>query len=162
MADLSAVLADLMAGLTFFRQERVDGGIRTGIMLGGTTVLERFEGKGDEYDPSLAWSIDLRCNGLSLPTTANDARNWFLAHEAEIREGFMRYADQLGAGSDPTGIFLLEWSDFPNPPPGVAMKIVCGALRRVDALYLASRLKFVGEYWATLVGELEPTFHETF
>jgi hypothetical protein len=162
MTDLSAILAEVMAGLTFYRQERVDGGIRTGIMLGMTSVFERFEVNGEESDPSLAWSVDLRCNGPSLPTIADDAKPWLLDHESEIRDGFRRYADQLGAGSDPTGIDLLEWSDFRNLPPGVSMRIVCGALRRIDALYLASRLRFLDKHWGELVRDLEPTLHEAF
>jgi hypothetical protein len=162
MSNLSEVLAELAAGLTFYRQQRVDGGIRTGIMLGMETVFEKFEGDEDQYDPSLAWSVDLRCNGPSLPDNPTGARAWLIAHHEEIRDGFRLFADQLGVGSDPTGVLLLEWSDFPNPPPGVSMKIVCGALRRVDARYLSNRLAEVGEGWLGLVNELEPTFHEAY
>ncbi len=162
MGELSAILAELSAGLTFYRQERVDGGIRTGIMLGMTSVFERFEIHGEEFDPSLVWSVDLRCGGPALPTRADEARSWLLDHESIIRHGFQRYARKLDAGSDPTGIFLLEWSDFQDLPPGVSMKIVCGALRRIDALYLAARLRDIGEHWAALVSSLEPSLHEAF
>ena len=156
MDEVSELIASLMADLTFYRQQRVDGGTRTGMMLGPTTILENFEEGEEEYDPSLAWSIDLRCKGTILPTTANDAKDWLLAHESLIREGFDRYADQLRAGSDPTGPYLLEWSDFQGPPEGVAMKIVCGAMRRIDAYYLSKRLKFVGENWRPLIEGLQP------
>ena len=43
MMDLPKIMADLLEGLTFFRQEREDGGVRTGIMLGMSTIFERFE-----------------------------------------------------------------------------------------------------------------------
>ena len=45
---LSEILAELKKGLSFYCQERVDGGIRTGIMLGMTTIYERFEIDGKE------------------------------------------------------------------------------------------------------------------
>jgi hypothetical protein len=162
MTDLSDSLAELFAGLTFFHQVRVDGGVRRGIMLGMSTVFERFEIGGEEYDPSLVWSVDLRCTGPSLPSNPDDAKAWLLSHSEIIRDGFLRYAEQLGAGSDPTGIYLLEWSDFNELPPGVSMKIVCGALRRIDALYLSKRIRFVGEHWERLVGDLEPSFREAY
>ena len=163
MVDHSSILAELMAGLTFFRQERrVDGGIRTGIMLGVETVFEKFEIAGDEYDPSLAWSVDLRCNGSILPTSPSDAKAWFLANERQIRDGLLSYAEALSVGIDPTGIQLPEWSDFHDLPEGVRMKIVCGALRRIDALYLATRLNFIAQNWVDLVQGLETTLHEAY
>jgi hypothetical protein len=162
MADLSKIMADLLDGLTFFRQEREDGGVRTGIMLGMATVFERFEIDGEEFDPSLIWSVDLRCSGSGLPRAANEAREWLLAHETVVRDGFLRYADQLHAGVDPTGISLLEWSDFQDLPPDISMKIVCGAQRRIDALYLASRVEFVGEHWVELIRGLESSLHEAY
>jgi hypothetical protein len=42
-----------MAMLNFYRQVREDGGIRTGIELNGTTIFERFESGGDDYDLAL-------------------------------------------------------------------------------------------------------------
>ncbi len=162
MEKLASVLAELTAGLTFFRQERIDGGVRTGLMLGIETVFERFEISGEEYDPTLAWSVDLRCNGPSLPTQPPEAKAWLLANQNLIRDGFLRYAEQLSVGSDPTGIKLLEWSDFQLAPPGVQLKIVCGALRRVDALFLSTKVKFVGEHWSELVQGLESTLHEAY
>ena len=147
-------VASLFAGLTFYRQKRVDGGIRTGIMLDGETVLGRFEEGRSDYDPALIWSVDLRCKGKGLPETAEDARRWFLGHESMIRDGFHRYAEQLRAGSDVTGPYLLEWSDFRSPPPGITMTIACGALRRVDALMLASVIEDTGVRWAVLIQSL--------
>jgi hypothetical protein len=151
MADPSESMASWMAGLTFYRQRRMDGGLRTGIMLGESTVLGHFEEGGEDYDPSLLWSIDLRCDGPTLPSSAEGARQWLLAHESIIKDGFERYAEHLRAGSDPTGAFLLEWADFPNRPQDVAMKIVCGAMRRIDALSLARELRFIGENWRSLI-----------
>lgn len=157
MIDVSS----LFSGLTFYRQQRVDGGIRTGIMVGDRTVLGRYdEGPGD-YDPSLTWSVDLRCSGAGLPTGAEAARRWLLDHEPLIRDGFLRYADDLKAGSDVTGPYLLEWSHFAAQPPGVTMKIACGATRRVDALALATVIEDIGRSLRNLVESL-PADHPAF
>ena len=86
--DLREVLAELQKGLRFYRQERVDGGLRTGIALGMTALFERFEIEGEEWDPSLAWSIELRCTGPSLPSVAGEVRSWLLARAGLIEEGF--------------------------------------------------------------------------
>jgi hypothetical protein len=143
--------------LTFYHQKRLDGGVRTGIMLGENTVLGRFDEGTEDYNPALIWSVDLRCNGLGLPSTADEARQWLIAHEGVIREGFRRFADELTSGSDPTGAYLLEWNRFPDPPQGVEMKIVCGAMRRVDARNLASVLLDVAANWRELLSSLSLT-----
>jgi hypothetical protein len=147
-------VSSLYSGLTFYRQQRMDGGIRSGIMVGENTLLGRFEEGQGEYDPSLVWSVDLRCSGEGLPQTAEEARRWLLDHQSVIRDGFSRYADYLRAGSDVTGPYLLEWADFPDSPPGVAMKIVCGAMRRVDARLLASVLEDLGQRWDEIIQSL--------
>ena len=46
-----------MPNLTFYRQARIDGGIRTGIELDEDTVFEYFEEGGSEPDP--------HCSGTS-------------------------------------------------------------------------------------------------
>ncbi len=160
--DLSEVIADLKKGLSFYRQERVDGGIRTGIMLGMSTIFERFEIDGEEWDPSLAWSVELRCSGPSLPTDPGDVKAWLLENEPQISDGFRRFSEDLAAGSDPTGVYPLQFGDFRNVPPGISMKIVCTALRRYDAFFLADHLNYVREHWTDLVSHLDSTFHRTY
>ena len=150
-------LSSLWDGLTFYHQKRLDGGLRTGILLGESTVLERFDEGADDYDPSLIWSIDLRCRGDNLPNTAEEARQWLLDKETPIRDGFQRFADELRAGSDPTGVYLLEWDRFPPRSDGVEMKILCGAMRRVDARNLASALLDVEQHWGRRLSALAPT-----
>ena len=159
---LSEILAELKKGLSFYRQERVDGGLRTGIMLGMTTIFERFEIEGEEWDPSLAWSVELRCGGSSLPTDAEGVKPWLLAHEAQIKKGFRRFSRLLAAGSDPTGSYPLQFDDFQGLPTEITMKIVCTALRRYDAYFLAEHLVYVSEHWTDLVSHLESTLHRTY
>src|SRR4051794_4076762 len=120
-------LASLMAGLTFFRQARIDGGVRTGVMIGEFTVLHRFEEGSADHDPALIWSVDLRCNGSGLPVDAEGARRWLLEHEGIIRRGFVRFADELQAGVD-VDPYPLQWEGFEGTPEGVQMRIVCSAI----------------------------------
>src|SRR3954451_9524953 len=98
-----------MPDLTFYRQKRVDGGVRTGIDIDGVTVCEDFEEGDEERDPALRWYVDLRCSGDSLPHDADLAREWLLEHEEMIRDGFSRYASQLAAGADRDD-YPLQWS----------------------------------------------------
>jgi hypothetical protein len=140
--DLAEFLASISQGLTFYRQERLDGGVRTGVMLDGTTVLHRFDEPEEEFDPTLAWSIDVRCRGDSIPKTIEPARAWLLDHEELIVSGLSGFADHLQAGSDPTGAFPLEWSDFPLAPKDVAMTI-------------AERLRELALHWREWIEALQ-------
>jgi hypothetical protein len=134
-----------MHELTFYRQKRVDGGIRTGIDLDGVTVLEDFESGEAERDPALRWYVDLRCEGDALPGEADSAREWLVGQEDLIREGFRAYAAQLAAGADPDD-YPLQWSEFQHLPPGVKMSIACSAIRRVDARELNHVLEDIADH----------------
>ena len=57
-----------MPNLTFYRQKRVDGGVRTGVELDGETVASLFEEGDPERDPALLWFVDLRCEGPDCRT----------------------------------------------------------------------------------------------
>jgi len=56
-----------MPTITFYRQARRDGGIRTGIEIDQNTVLMRFDRGRKESDPALLWCVDVRCSGARLP-----------------------------------------------------------------------------------------------
>src|SRR5690242_3914399 len=81
--------SELFSNLVFYRQGRIDGGIHTGIDAFDTPVLQSFENEApdDESDPVLSWYIDVRCKGRGLPTSAQEARAWFLEHQGIIRSG---------------------------------------------------------------------------
>jgi hypothetical protein len=142
-----------MSELIFYRQKRVDGGVRTGIDLDGVSICEDFEAGEAERDPALRWYVDLRCSGDGLPSDADAAREWLLVHEAMIRDGFSRYADQLAAGSDPDD-YPLQWSGFQPVPPSVQMSIACSAIRRVDARELNRVLLDIAEHWCERIERL--------
>jgi hypothetical protein len=160
MADLEPVIADVLAKkpstLIFYRQAREDGGVRTGIELGGSRIFERFEAPTEEYDPSLIWSIELRFRGESVPHSAEEARSWLLGQSEVVEEGLDRYAEHLRAGSDPTGDYPLTWSDFRQLPGDLTVEVACTAQRRVDALQLGSYLRSVAKNWESFVESLEP------
>ncbi len=145
-----------MAMLSFYRQVREDGGIRTGIELNGTTVFERFESGGDDYDPALVWYVDIRCESNNLPQAAEEARDWLQRHGKYIRDGLPVLAAKLQAGVD-VGSYPLRWQ-VPNVPEGLRVTVVCSALRRVPGLEIAKVLNEIGESWVELVKGL-PSAH---
>ena len=123
-------LEDEMPNLTFYRQARIDGGIRTGIELDGDTVFEHFEEGGPEPDPTLLWFVDLRCQGPGLPDDPRQARDWLIDHPDVIVTGFpvVRLNSRPGGMST---LILCLWSKFSGVPAGVDMTIACATNRRV-------------------------------
>jgi hypothetical protein len=144
-----------MAELTFYRQKRVDGGVRTGIDLNGSTVFDRFEEGEPEPDPALLWYVDLRCRGPKVPATARACRKWLVDHEKVIRNGFQACANELIAGIDPD-LYPLVWEKFSNLPAGVQMAIAYSAVRRIDAIRMSEVVRDIGTHWLELVRSLKP------
>ena len=128
--------AEPMAELTFYRQERHDGGVRTGLELDGNTLLGNYqegppELQDDPMGSALEWYVDVRCQGDLLPTEAEAARNWLLDQKATIEAGLIRFAEAISTGIDDS--FPLRWQEFPVTPEGVQLEVVCSAVRRVTA-----------------------------
>jgi hypothetical protein len=144
----------MMAKLIFYRQQRFDGAVRTGVELDGETIAERFEGGGVDSDPVLLWYIDLRCDGQGIPDDPNAAAQWLLDQSELIRDGFVRFAEKLRVGAD-LDLYSLTWSDFRDPPPEVRMMIACSAARRVDAREMSGKLIDVGENWDAIIRALD-------
>jgi hypothetical protein len=144
-----------MPHLTFYRQKRIDGGIRMGLELDQETLFEEFEEGGPESDPVLVWYVDLRCDGPGVPGTAAAAWSWLLDNEDRIVEGFWKCAREYLTGIDPDAYPLL-WSDFPNPPPDVRLTIAYAALRRLDGRALVAVLNDVAEHWAERIRGMNP------
>jgi len=140
-------------GLTFYRQTRADGGIRTGILIAGSMVLGRFDEGEGEYDPTLIWSVDLRCAGSGVPRDRQGAREWLLHHEETVTAGFRKFADELNVGID-LDFYPLEWDRFDNLPEGVRLKVVCSIQRRFEATVLATELRELAEHWRPMIESL--------
>src|SRR5438309_4855135 len=127
-----------MSTITFFRQARQDGGIRTGIDIDFDTVLARFEAGDESADPALLWYVDVRIEGAKLPRSAEAARKWLIEKGPAIRKSLLRTADETSAGMD-----VSEWplQRRANIGTGVRIKIVCSATRRVEAQQIADVLR---------------------
>jgi hypothetical protein len=135
-----------MAKLTFYRQGRADGSIRTGIELDDDMIFERFEESGSEIDPTLLWYVDLRCKGSAIPSEAQEARQWLLDHEDNIQAGFSECAHDFEAGRD-VDLYPLLWNKFSGVPEEVEMTIACATNRRIWALAVPKLLEDVAQHW---------------
>lgn len=147
-----------MAKITFYRQKRIDGGLRSGISVGDETVLGLFEPGPTDNDPALLWYVDLRCEGARLPTDPKEAREWLLRHEDVIRAGFADCARECSAGIDPD-IYPRLWSDFASTPKDIRMVIALSAVRRVDAREISKVLQDIGSHWGHYIRALKPLEH---
>lgn len=143
-----------MTKLMVYRQERQDGGIRTGMEVDGLTVLHHFQLGSSDSDPALAWFVDVRAEGRSLPHDPQAAREWFLAQADTIHDGLTQLATDLRAGMD-FDAWPLQRS-IENAPKGVRLTIACSAVRRVQARDIARTLLDVAKHWSSYLRELEP------
>ncbi len=144
-----------MSELIFYRQARIDGGVRTGIELDGMTLAERFENESSEPDPVLVWYVELRCEGPGIPEISAEAYRWLIDHSREISEGFARCATETSVGVDPDS-YPAFWRDFDNTPPDTQWVIVYSALRRIDSRQLSQILAEIGLTWPDLIQNLKP------
>ena len=88
-----------MADVQFYHQERVDGGMRSGVYVDSDAMLHGFVPGGEERDPALTWYADVT---LSTPTPPGDETvvAWLQAHAPEIRAALGEAAEQLRSGLD--------------------------------------------------------------
>lgn len=133
--------------LVWYRQKRFDGAIRTAVDVDDVHLLHQFENTSSEPDPALLWFVDLRCEGLGLPTTADEARNWLLKlrHSDVIRRGFQNVAEELRAGID-----MDTWPVQRNVagfPGRIKAAIAFSAVRRLDCVSIAEVLLDIAAHW---------------
>jgi len=115
-----------MSKLTFYVQQRVDGGRRTGIDVDGETVFNRFEESGEEFDPALVWYVDVRCVG-ELPSEPEQARQWFVEQREVLTGALRNLSNELQVGLD-AGLWPRQ-RRVDAAPRGVEIVIVCSSLR---------------------------------
>lgn len=140
--------ADLFSNLIYYRQGRVDGGIHTGVEGFDMPLLESFENEApyDESDPVLAWYVEVRCKGQGLPTSAEDARAWFLKHQELIRSGLAALADELSVGLDVES-YPYFWRNFPSQPKEAQLTLVCSAHRRSNGIGLGRQVRAFADHY---------------
>lgn len=143
-----------MAHFTFYRQMRVDGGVRTGLETSSGVELETFEPGSDDDDPALLWWVDLRGQGVGIPQEPDLLREWLTARGPEIRDALYQSAERLAAGVD-HGSWPFQVG-FPQLWPGVDLTVAGSALRRIDAMTIAETLRDLGCQWQSLLARLAP------
>ena len=141
-----------MKTINYYRQERADGGKRTGVEIDGETVLERFEPGKKTEDSALLWFVDIRCSGDHLPATADEARTWLLKKSALIQAGLGEVANELRAGIDFSAPLSRDISEAGN---GVTINICCSATRRLQGREMARVLMDTSDLWEEHLQNLE-------
>ena len=147
-----------MPSIVFYRQQRQDGGVRTGVEIDRETLVGHFEEGSDAFNPLLTWYVDVECEGPGLPTTEANVRGWLLSHAPMVTGGLRMVADEIGLGHDPD-----VWSfqrEVPNGPEGVRITITCAANRRAESRQLAAIVRTLADDFTAIVDHLmapEPT-----
>jgi hypothetical protein len=146
-----------MTKLTFYRQGRKDGGVRTGVEVNDEPVMGRFEEGEKENDSALEWYVDVRCSVSKLGHDPEDARRWLTENANAIQAALGNLAKEVNAGMDFSCVLRRKVAGAPR---GVQMDIVCSAVRRLTAQEMAKVLSELGVQWRELIVQLpalEPT-----
>jgi hypothetical protein len=142
-----------MASVTFFRQQRVDGGIRTGIDFEGITLLESFTPGGDEDDPVLLWYVDVQLEGVIPVRSPEHLRRWLSELTGTLQPFLDRVADEMDAGADG------EWPvrrSFDLNAGDLRLTVSATGVRRLAARQLGERVREIGQRWREFVEALHP------
>ena len=115
-----------MTEITFYRQQRRDGSIRSGLHATGPYDLENFELgpeqlADDPYANVLDWFIDLQLESPTDLKNAEAARDELLACKSAIRSGLNLMIQELGVGVDSSS--PLTWQNFPELPPHYSCRL---------------------------------------
>lgn len=137
-----------MRTITLFKQQRQDGGTRSGIDIDGELLLQRFV-RGAEEDPALLWYVDIRCTGEYLPADGEDARDWLVRHTTALALGLKELAAKISAGVD-VDIWPVTHA-LPPLPDGTSILVVASAMRRLAGRELARHVQGLAD---TLTDEL--------
>lgn len=146
-----------MPNIVFYRQARVDGGVRTGIEVDGAGI-ESYEDGSAEHDPALIWYVDLRIQGDDLPEDPEDARQWLLDRKALVARVYRRLAQRLEVGMDPDIWPLQVKAD--DAPPGVQILAVCSCMSRISVRQMSKTVLEVAEHWKQYLQQLPQVQHQ--
>jgi hypothetical protein len=139
--------------LTFYRQKRVDGGVRTGGEWLGSSLLQRFE-RGDDDDSSLLWYVDLRFSGPRLPKEPDGVRDWLIEQEPWILDAMGHAARDLDVGIDAD---VLPYKRLcGEAPAGISLELAASAQRRVPGHQVGKTVRQIGRRWRRMIESLEP------
>ena len=135
--------------VTFYRQARADGAIRTGLDINNENfdVLEN-ENSGNE-DPALLWFVDMKFEG-ALPTDFSAVCHWLLKNETPIRVKMISFAAEIHSGLDINSFPARKAYKLEN----VKVTVSCSAVRREDALKIAGTIRAIARDWRSILGTL--------
>ena len=142
-----------MSQITFFRQARADGGIRTGVELDGNLLLHRLDEGAADDDPGLIWFIDVGFEGEGLPHEAELVRDFLLGRKSETAAALAQFSDEISATGVDSGAWPLR-RRVPDSAGGVSVTLTCSAIRRLEGREIASKLSDLARDWAAIVGDL--------
>ena len=143
-----------MDHLTFYRQARVDGGVRTGIDVNGQSLLEAFQSGGDQHDPALLWYVDVRFQGEHFPTNSDAVSDWLIQRSKTVRKGLNEAAEELAIGFDSE---LKPYERIISEPSDDAqIRVVVSAIRRIEGRDIAPELREISANWETILQQLAP------
>ena len=140
-----------MPVITFYRQERRDGGVRTGIEVAGHAAFQRFDEAHIDSDPALLWYVDVQCAGNGVPKESEKAREYFLQNAAMIKEHLRLLASEIPAGIDPGDLPLQRNFAMRGRVKGM---ISCSAVQRLAAKEIAVKLFDIAGDWEGMIEKL--------
>lgn len=141
-----------MAQVTFYHQERVDGGRRSGLLVDGNSMLHGFLPGGADRDPALAWYADVTLES-ETPPEERDALDWLSQHGVEMRAALKEAGRELACGLD---VDTVPW-EFTYPGSGRPIRISVSAMRRLTARQVGQKLSELSERdWTSLFPALVP------
>ena len=135
-----------MAEVQFYHQERVDGGMRSGVLVDGDAILHGFVAGREERDPALTWYADVT---LTTDTPPGDEAvlAWLKAHTSEIRTALADAAERLNGGIDAD---VMPW-EFVTAGPQGEIRVSVSAMRRLTARAIAQKLCWLASAdWSSL------------
>ena len=143
-----------MTRIVFYRHERADGGLRTGIEVNGDGLFECFREGAAEHDPALLWYIDLEFEGDTLPHSSDAVREWLVDHSADVRRTIDSLSAEIAAGFDPElrpfRRAMQNWSG------GVTLTVTVSAVDRIAARGMSQKLSEIAKGWNDALISLEP------
>lgn len=130
-----------MAEVTFYHQERVDGGRRSGVFVEGTAVLQGFiPGDVDQEDSALAWYVDVTLDTPTPPTRTN-ALPWLERRWARLRAALREAGQLLSCGLD---VDTIPWA-FQHTGPDGPLRVSVSAMQRLTARRVGEKLTHLAE-----------------
>jgi hypothetical protein len=147
-----------MAKIRFYRQQRYDGGLRTGFGVDDQAALHDYRAGNADSDPALLWYVDVELDGKGLPNDTEDGRVWVLENDKAITDCLRSLGQRLQIGLDDT----TEWPylvKIPNLPRGVRGEVRVSAVRGLAEGEIADRLSELADNWKETIQRLSPMSH---